>query len=137
MQDDRIKDVLQAALTGYVAGSRQTGRTTRMLEVCNSGDVVICSNDRHADYIRTRAKQLGKSVVVVVMDTSLRNPEKVYRHRPEKIHFDHSWYEEYYENMIQGAAKELLSFKQSFEYPKESASQPNEIIKAKDWPTMG
>ena len=84
--------------------ARATGRTRRMIERCSDGDIIIFTNAKEAQRVeRLAANQHNKKLhCIVVEELSLgRVPdEPKLRGRQARVHFDHSWIEDYHERKV-------------------------------------
>lgn len=121
-----IGSAVKAALGMYRSVSRGTGRTTAMIWSLKPGDRIIFTNGNEA----TRVKRLcyerdieGVEFVVV----SPKDPQEIFnRGTPQgKIIFDHTWVEEFYQDAIERAEKNINYFQ------KECSGYGEEHIKTK------
>lgn len=110
-----IGDMLRRELHQYRSHSRRTGRTARMLMQLKDGDTVITSHGKHADYLRHQVEKAGLRVTVLPAQPSLHDVGK-YGPYSGRIHFDHTWVEDFFKEAVEGAAHALDRF--TFEKPR-------------------
>lgn len=91
----------------YFKSARQTGKTTRLIQSLHEGDRVVVTTHEQAQWMRNRAKQLGKQIEVVACPVD--DPGKIFQRGPSKgrTMFDHDWVEAYYLRAIEIAQREI------------------------------
>ena len=91
--------------------TRGTGRTKHMVSQLQGGDVVVFKQSQEGDRVRRLCREAGFDIEVRVVDPG--RPYEVYekvqalRGVGGRVLFDHTWVEEYYREMIEGAQKSL------------------------------
>jgi hypothetical protein len=105
-----IGTAIEGCAVNYFAVSRQTGRTTQMIESLQDGDRVVCLSDEKAAWLRRRLKEFEKDINVICVPT--KEPRLIFEHKTSKGRtvFDHEWIEKYYAEVIQGAQKNIDLF---------------------------
>jgi hypothetical protein len=105
-----IGTAIEGCAVNYFAVSRQTGRTTQMIESLQDGDRVVCLRDKDAAWLRRRLREFEKDIEVVSIST--KEVHKIFDIAPSKGRtvFDHDWIENYYTEVIQGAQKQIDRF---------------------------
>lgn len=99
-----------AALGAYRAvlvALRGTGRTQRLLESVKEGDTVIFRTHHEAHSFTRMARELwSKKIYYQVVPTTPEGLNQILCPRGN-LHFDHTWVEAYYEDVLQEAATHL------------------------------
>lgn len=132
----RIAAALKTALEMFEMGSRQSGRTERMLAQLKPGHRIICADPREAERLRRQVRERGiKDVVITSADPKLpllAGPFARDRCRPTTA--DHDWiYKrfmaairdveasiEHELRMISGARREMPQWPEAAEEPLRS-----------------
>ena len=104
-----ISRALISATRIYFNCSRNSGRTTSLVESLKEGDRVVFTNVREAERVLRLAKQRGVSITYLVNNPKepgdfLRNSEM-----PGRTIFDHSWVENFYLNRLKEAESDVGS----------------------------
>jgi hypothetical protein len=104
-----IGTAIEGCAVNYFAVSRQTGRTTQMIESLQDGDRVVCLTDKDAAWLRRRLREFEKNIDVISVPT--KDANTILYNPPSKGRtvFDHDWIEKYYAEVIQGAQKRIDS----------------------------
>lgn len=110
MDDFGIGAAALGAFRAVLLAMRGTGRTTRLIERYQPGDRVIFTTTREAERVARIAKEKhGKNMDWSVCDP--KAPGSVFslpRGTPKgRMHFDHSWLEDFYEHKLATAGNEL------------------------------
>lgn len=93
--------------------ARATGRTRRMIERCSDGDIIIFTNAKEAQRVESiAARQHNKKLhCIVVEELSLGRvlDEPKLQGLRGRVHFDHSWVEDYHERKVVMTMRDLAS----------------------------
>ncbi|SON55500.1 hypothetical protein HDIA_1959 [Hartmannibacter diazotrophicus] len=99
-----------AALSGlhiFAGISRKTGRTAHLVEMAESGDVIVCASQTLARHVEHRLRQAGKTGVGAIG----RPPEQIETLLGEeprgRLLFHHDFVREFIEDRIRRASAEL------------------------------
>lgn len=106
-----IGSAIKGCAVNFFAASRQTGRTTQLIESLNDGDRVVCLSHKDAAWLRDRIKYFYKGVKKDIEVTSIptREVHKIFEmHTPTgRTIFDHDWLERYYIEQIEDIKKKI------------------------------
>lgn len=107
---NRTAAALTAALMTFEQGSRQSGRTERMIAQLKPGHRVICSSDREANRLRRILHQRGISEVTIVAADPTKAPLPHHtglasRRMPTTV--DHSWVLERFRTAIEDEQRRI------------------------------
>lgn len=93
---NRVTVAVEVAL----AATRQTGRTTAMINMIKDGDRVVFLNRREANRVDSILRERGIKAHCIV--ASVVTPEEIYRLGTPvgRLIFDHNWVEEYYRRTL-------------------------------------
>jgi hypothetical protein len=96
-----IGTAIEGCAVNYFAVSRQTGRTTQMIESLQDGDRVVCLRGKDAAWLKRRLREFEKDIDVICVPTKEAN--LIFDNPPSKGRtvFDHDWIEKYYTEAIQ------------------------------------
>lgn len=102
-----IGNAIRGAIRVYRSSARATGRTISLVNVLRDGDRVIFTNEREARRVESLARERGVKLSWVVVDP--RKSNDIFRSGVSKGRtiLDHSWVEEFYENAIERAARQI------------------------------
>ena len=130
MDDYGIYPGLDACFRMLMRAQRGTGRTQRMLERYQPGSVVVFCNLVQAKEAERRAAQMGKTLAYVVSDPVKHDiSETLAGRRADRVIFDHTWVERYYEFQIQLVALRLAGMAKAYEKPGiEAAPTPEALL---------
>lgn len=128
--DDRIGAMLDVAMHVYIDSSRQTGRTTRMLSEMQESDVVVCASTPVARNIEHLARStMGKRIKCVVVEPrNLHDCFYKLRGVAGKVHFDHTWIEQFYREEIKHISSKLLGLQNALNERNHSVVPPASYI---------
>lgn len=100
----------------YFRGSRQTGRTTALVEHVQEGDAVIFKCRDHAEQFKRDMRQrFGKEINVTCMvwrDGAL--PEALHGLRPRRLYFDHPVVEHFYREALANVDFEITGMQKAW-----------------------
>lgn len=102
-----IGQALKGVMLTYFHASRQTGRTTTMIDSVKDGDRICFSNHQEANRVKNLCKQRGLQVQCVVVPVN--NPGKVFASPSSqgRTIFDHSWIEDFYMKRLDECQAEI------------------------------
>lgn len=107
-----IGQAINGATHVYFRASRQTGRTTALIESLKSGDMVVFIDSREAERVKRLCLEKGVNIKTIVLDP--KEPQRIFDRGSVsgdgRCVFDHSWVEQYYLNAIKRAQKEIDMF---------------------------
>jgi hypothetical protein len=101
---------LETALNSFDAGSRRSGRTTRMLDAAQDGDLIVVVTMEHAVRLQRELREAGKTGVrVVAVDTKDPHSNTVLMglRTPGSVHLDHVWVMEFFRSRIRSVGLEM------------------------------
>jgi len=102
-----IGSAMRAMVWTYIRSSRRSGRTTTLVESLKDGDRVVCLNGDHGERIYRLCEERGVSIKYVVCDPSRIDEVFMWPTSPGRTVFDHTWLEEYYQNVIDRAVDKV------------------------------
>ena len=90
-----------------IQSSRQTGRTTALLESLADGDRVVVTVESEARRWRGLLRERGLKVDVIVAPTS--DPGRLFTYPTSKGRtvFEHTWIEEFYMRLLSDAGRQI------------------------------
>ena len=96
-----IGNAMQGMLHTYISTSRQTGRTTSLVESLKDGDRVVCTNSKEAERLQRLCRERELKVDCIVVDPA--SPHRLMERRPSegRTVFEHTWVEAYYLAAVQ------------------------------------
>lgn len=84
--------VLRSALTAHEQASRQTGRTTRLIECVRDGDLIVTVDEHRAGLLQGLLRDAGKLGVLVRAERVSDQAAYVTCQRAKgRVFFDHRW----------------------------------------------
>lgn len=91
-----IGNAVQGMLHTYISTSRQTGRTTSLLESLKDGDRVCCASANEAEQLARLCRERDLNVRCIVVHPG--EPGQLFTRPPSegRTIFDHTWVEQYY-----------------------------------------
>ena len=113
-----IGSAVRGAMRIYFMSARSTGRTTRLVEILESGDTVVCVDTAQARRIVSLCKDNGQyNVDYIIVDP--KYPDNVYhvlagKEIQGRLIFDHVWIEQYYLHAIDSNIKYIDGLKNRF-----------------------
>jgi hypothetical protein len=108
-----IGNALKSMVGFYVFNSRSTGRTTHLLQIVESGDRVIFSEDAHLRHFKERLREHGITGVELVKFPVNRNPLERLSTGQGQTYLDHNWIEDRYRWVLDNEARGLDSIQKS------------------------
>lgn len=105
-----IGSALKGVAHAYFHCSRQTGRTTMMIDSIKDGDRIIFAHRNESERVQRICKERGLDVDCIFAST--RDPSRIFEHGSSlgRTVFDHGWVEEYYLNAMDRCAAEIRHF---------------------------
>jgi hypothetical protein len=102
-----IGSAIKGCAINFFAASRQSGRTTQLIESLKNGDRVVCISSKDAEWLRRRIKEFDKDIDVISIPT--KDAGKIFDHATSKGRtiFDHRWLEQFYIEAIDRLEKEI------------------------------
>lgn len=102
-----IGAAIQASARIYIQSSRQTGRTTSLVESVKDGDRICFANGQDAERVRRRCLERGVTVECITIDP--KQADRIFERGTSRGRtlFDHAWVERYYLAAIQRASAEI------------------------------
>ena len=102
-----IGNAIKGAIQIYYRGSRQTGRTTNLLDSLKDGDRVYVAGRGDAKWLQDKCKERNLNIECVSIP--VKDAGRVFDLGTSqgRAVFDHNWVEEYYLNAIEQAAKDI------------------------------
>lgn len=131
-----IGAAISAYIETYRHASRQTGRSSRLMEAVRDGDAIVFTSSKHAREFEWRLRdadtQAGKApraiqpVCVEPGDFSalaekLHSLRARQQGRGGRLHFDHEWLEELYARAIRQAAFDVRHFEKACQPPPDAS----------------
>lgn len=113
MNDYGFNAALCMALELYDLSNRDSGRTTRMLEVVTDFDLIICETQQNKNYLERAIKNINKKTTIVIHNPneSLRSIENmILSKKLNKVFFDHEYIRKFTEIRIKSIKTELDHF---------------------------
>jgi hypothetical protein len=102
---------LKSSLHYFAINSRQTGRTSRLIERVKDGDQIVAPSAEVARYIERRLREYGKNNIKVFSVSPSEMPLNfVGTAHHGRTFFEHSWVERFFINAIDQAEKQLESY---------------------------
>jgi len=110
---------IKTGLQFFETASRQSGRTTRLLERVKDGDRIIVSNPAMGQLIQGKLAQLGKrlvQVLVVPIDGTYppRVSPRMFGVHSGRTYFEHTWTLEFYKNLLKQTDSDWESFAKAY-----------------------
>ena len=98
-----IGSAMKSIVRTYIRSSRRTGRTSALVESLKDGDRVVFLTNGEGERVRSLCEERGVGIRCLVCDPN--DIDYVFQHGTSqgRTVFDHSWLEEYYQNVIEKA----------------------------------
>jgi hypothetical protein len=106
-----IGAAISAMVDVYSMSSRQSGRTTALVESAKDGDRIYFLSARDADNVRRLCFERNVAVECLVRPASEVMPNR--GTAQGRTMFDHRWVEQYYRDALSRAQKELHEMEQA------------------------
>jgi hypothetical protein len=99
----------------FMHGQRRSGRTTRLIEALQDGDVVLVTDHRYGQHLQHKAKEAGKDVEICVYPPEPGRmwdnlPNLLSRTGDARVMFDHTWVECFIADRINNVGREFEDF---------------------------
>ncbi len=130
-------EALQHGWRMYMHGKRRSGRTTRLIESMQDGDIVLVVDHAYGNMIQQDAKRAGKTIETYVLPptpgrmwdslTPLMN-----RAGTQRVLFDHTWVECFIAERLNEVEHEFEEFTKRIDEVRARRLKPEPLMKTRD-----